>query len=75
VAVLYLPAQNAYSDARRHYADDVLSFSPWHALEAHRPLGSIMRSRRSAYPRSSEFRQTLNGIEHQEPSSIDELPA
>ncbi len=75
VAVLHLPAQDAYSDARRRYADDVLSFSPWHALEAHRPLGSIMRSRRVAYPRSSDFRHTVNGVREREPSSIDELPA
>ncbi|WP_202919463.1 catalase family protein [Saccharothrix deserti] len=75
VATLHLPAQEPYSDARRRYADDVLSFSPWHALEAHRPLGSIMRSRRAAYPKSSNFRHTFNGIGHDEPSSIDELPA
>ena len=75
VAALHLPAQNPYSDARRRYADDVLSFSPWHALEAHRPLGSIMRSRRAAYPQSSGFRHTLNGIEQHEPAGIDELPA
>ena len=75
VAVLHLPAQDPYSDARRRYADDVLSFSPWHALEAHRPLGSIMRSRREAYPRSSDFRHTVNGVREQEPSSIGELPA
>jgi hypothetical protein len=74
VAVLHLPAQDPYSDARRRYADDVLSFSPWHALEAHRPLGSIMRSRRVAYPRSSGFRHTVNGVQEREPSSIDELP-
>jgi hypothetical protein len=75
VAVLYLPAQDPYSDARRRYADDVLSFSPWHALEAHRPLGSLMRSRRVAYPRSSDFRHTVNGVREREPSGIDELPA
>ncbi len=75
VATLHLPAQDAYSDARRRYADDVLSFNPWHALQAHRPLGSVMRSRRAAYPRSSDFRHTLNGVEPREPSSIDELPA
>src|SRR3954447_7863925 len=75
VAVLHLPAQDPYSDARRRYADDVLSFSPWNTLEAHRPLGSIMRSRRVAYPRSSGFRHTVNGVQEREPSSIDELPA
>ena len=75
VAVLHLPAQDPYSDARRRYADDVLSFSPWHALEAHRPLGSIMRSRRMAYAGSSNFRHTVNGVQKREPSSIEELPA
>jgi len=75
VAVLHLPAQDPYSDARRRYADDVLSFSPWHALEAHRPLGSIMRARRVAYPRSSDTRHRVNGVPEREPSSIDELPA
>lgn len=52
VAVLHLPAQDPYSGARRRYADDVLSFNPWHALEAHRPLGSIMRSVRCQAPRA-----------------------
>jgi hypothetical protein len=75
VAVLHLFAQNPYSDARRRYADDVLSFNPWHALEAHRPLGSLIRSRRAAYERSSDFRHRVNGIEHHEPTSIEELPA
>jgi hypothetical protein len=75
LAVLHLPAQPPYSDERRRYADDILSFNPWHALAAHRPLGSIMRSRRAAYPRSSDFRHRVNGIDQHEPSSIDELPA
>ncbi|GAA2154846.1 MULTISPECIES: catalase family protein [Glycomyces] len=74
IAALSFPAQEPYSDERRRYADDVLSFNPWHALEAHRPLGSIMRSRRKAYPRSSDFRHGYNGINEQEPSSLDELP-
>lgn len=74
VAVLHLPAQDPYSDARRRYADDVLSFSPWHALEAHRPLGSLMRARRTAYRRSSDLRHTVNGVREHEPASVDELP-
>ena len=40
-----------------------------------RPLRSIMRSRRAAYPASSDFRHRFNGIEPQEPSDIKELPA
>ena len=37
-------------------AIDQLAFSPWHALEDHRPLGSVMRARRLAYPASSNLR-------------------
>ncbi|MEV8441688.1 catalase family protein [Actinosynnema sp. NPDC051121] len=75
VATIHLPAQDPYSDARRRYADDVLSFNPWHALEAHRPLGSIMRSRRRAYAQSSGFRHGYNGVRQHEPAGIGELPA
>ncbi len=74
VAVLHIPAQQAYSDARRAYVDDVLSFDPWHAVEAHRPLGGIMRSRKRAYEVSRHFRYGANGIAPREPASIDELP-
>ena len=44
VARLILPKQAAYSEERRSYFDR-LSLSPIHALEQHRPLGSIMRAR------------------------------
>lgn len=74
VATIFLPRQETYSDGRRIYADDVLSFDPWHAIEAHRPLGSIMRSRRKAYRSSSVFRHTMNRVTAAEPRSIDELP-
>lgn len=74
IARLRIPAQNAYSNERRIFADDSLSFNPWNALTAHRPLGSIMRSRKIAYEASSVFRHTMNRVEKHEPSSIDELP-
>ncbi|MCM1011976.1 catalase family protein [Brevibacterium sp. XM4083] len=74
VATLHLPAQETYSDARRIYADDTLSFSPWHALAAHRPLGAIMRSRARAYPSSSHFRHGYNQVAAHEPRDISELP-
>jgi hypothetical protein len=38
---------------------DKLSFFPWHGLEAHRPLGNVMRARRLAYPRSAAIRTFL----------------
>lgn len=74
IATIVLPQQDAYSNTRRIYGDDVLSFTPWHALAAHRPLGSIMRVRVQAYERSSKFRHEMNGVPRVEPRSIDEVP-
>ncbi len=45
------PASAAVSSAV-----DRLSFTPWHAIEEHRPLGSIMRARKFAYRASSSLR-------------------
>jgi hypothetical protein len=35
---------------------DDLSFSPWHTIEDHRPLGNVMRARRIAYQASAILR-------------------
>lgn len=40
---------------------DGVAISQWHGLAAHRPLGSVMRARRAAYPRSAGFRAPHNG--------------
>ena len=74
VARVTAPPQNAYSDARRVWVDEHLSFNPWHSLAAHRPLGSIMRVRLRAYEASSQFRHTAEGRRTVEPRSIAELP-
>jgi hypothetical protein len=66
--------QEAYSPARRVYADDVLSFNPWHCLPDHRPLGSIMRVRIKAYETSSKFRHEMNVQRREEPRDIRALP-
>jgi len=71
--IVALP-QDAYSLARRLYVDEVLSFNPWHALQAHRPLGNVMRARKKAYAASSQFRHATNGRSTSEPASISELP-
>lgn len=74
VARIRLPRQEAYSEARQHYVDG-LSFSPAHSLEAHRPLGSIMRARLAAYPAMSQRRRQGNHDPLGEPTSIDQVPA
>jgi len=74
IATITYPVQNAYSPARRIYADDVLSFNPWQGIAAHRPLGSIMRARARAYEASSVFRHTMNAQSRVEPRSISDVP-
>ncbi|RZK27887.1 MAG: catalase, partial [Hymenobacter sp.] len=74
VARIRLPRQEAYSEARQHYVEG-LSFSPAHTLEAHRPLGSIMRARLQAYPAMSQIRRQGNHDPLGEPTSIDQVPA
>jgi hypothetical protein len=54
LGTLVLPKQDLASLAGQEVTELVsrLSFDPWHALEAHRPLGAIMRARRVAYATS-----------------------
>ncbi len=59
VAVLELPVQPPASAAQRAFGDR-LSFSPWHGLVAHRPLGSLNRMRRAVYPAAASTRHGLN---------------
>jgi catalase len=74
VARITVPAQEAYSPARRVYFDELLSFNPWHAMADHQPLGNVMRARRKAYAMSSQYRHSMNGRELAEPRSMSEIP-
>jgi hypothetical protein len=42
-------------------ACETRSFNPWHAIEAHRPLGGISRVRKDVYQAVSALRHRLNG--------------
>ncbi|XYD09056.1 catalase family protein [Methylobacterium sp. NMS12] len=75
VARLVLPPQDGYSEARRTYADDVMSFRPAHSLAAHRPLGSLMRARLKTYQALSRFRHERNQAGEVEPTSVAQIPA
>jgi hypothetical protein len=57
------------------FVDERLSFSPRHALEDHRPLGGIMRSRLKAYEEAAKYRAQRNERERFEPSDIAAVPA
>ena len=71
---LVIPAQEAFSPARRVFADDVLSFNPFHCLPAHLPLGSINRVRIKAYETSTAYRHHMNAQPRIEPRDISQLP-
>lgn len=75
VARITVLSQDTYSDARQLFVDERLSFNPWHALEAHRPLGGIMRSRLKAYEEAIKYRLQRNERERAEPKDISEVPA
>jgi hypothetical protein len=74
VAHIVMPAQDAWSAARVRFVDEQLSFSPWHAMAAHRPLGAIMRARKNVYARAASYRAEHNRVKILEPDSIDVVP-
>ncbi|WP_426192475.1 catalase family protein [Massilia sp. DWR3-1-1] len=74
VARLSMAPQAGWSEALSTLVDDGMRFNPWHALAAHRPIGSIMRVRKAAYAMSSAFRFERSGVAQQEPKDLHALP-
>ena len=72
VATLRIPVQHFDTPAVREF-DENLSFTPWHALETHRPLGGINRCRKRVYDAISEERHRANHVPRREPT-LDDLP-
>ena len=70
VAWITVRPQAAWSEARASAVDDGMSFSPWHGLNAHRPLGGIMRARKAAYEMGRMFRAEKNGSAIREPREM-----
>lgn len=71
VARLTVEPQPGWSDARSEAVDDGMSFSPWHGLDQHRPLGELMRIRKTVYDRSQRFRSERNRCPVREPTTAD----
>jgi catalase len=67
VARVEVAPQESWSEARAAAIDDRMSFSVWHALAAHRPLGGINRARRETYAMSKDLRARQNGCPIHEP--------
>ena len=59
VARITIPAQNFDTPEQMAFCEN-LSFSPWHALTDHQPIGQFNRIRRQVYSASSNYRHTHN---------------
>ncbi len=68
VATIKILQQEFNSDAQKEFGEN-LSFSPWHALPEHRPLGGINRARKVVYRAISMFRHEYNHAVRKEPDS------
>ena len=70
VATIRILTQEFDSVSQMAFGEDI-SFTPWHSLPDHRPLGGINRARKMVYRLISEFRHQRNNRPRKEPTSWD----
>ncbi|MBX3586631.1 MAG: catalase family protein [Ramlibacter sp.] len=70
VATIKVLQQQFDSEAQRMFGEN-LSYTPWHSLPEHRPLGGINRARKVVYRAISMFRHDCNGAPRREPTGWD----
>ncbi|MGB8811413.1 MAG: catalase family protein [Acinetobacter calcoaceticus] len=66
VATIHIPKQNFDTPEQNKFCEN-LSFTPWHALPAHKPLGAVNRMRKVIYENISRVRHDMNSAPRQEP--------
>jgi hypothetical protein len=66
VAEITIPAQRFDTPDRERFGEN-LSFTPWHCLPEHRPIGGINRLRRAVYDAISRLRHEINQAPREEP--------
>ncbi|WP_083748262.1 MULTISPECIES: catalase family protein [Sphingomonas] len=74
VATFTAEPQISWQDGQTNAIDDALSYSIWHGLAAHQPLGNINRARKDTYRFSADYRGRVNGCPMHEPRALAELP-
>ncbi len=72
VAKIIIPSQELMSRERDGFCEN-LSFSPWHCLPEHKPLGAVNRVRKMVYLVISENRHRLNRVPTAEPRGNESL--
>lgn len=68
VATIRIPAQT-FDTTDQHEFSEHLSFTPWHCLPEHQPLGGINRARREVYQAGSILRHRANQVRLEEPTA------
>lgn len=70
LATIRIPKQQFNSSAQETYGEN-LSFTPWHCIKEHQPLGGVNRARKAVYTALSAFRHELNVQAAQEPVTME----
>jgi hypothetical protein len=66
VATIRIPRQDFDTPEQNAFCEN-LSFTPWHALPEHKPLGVTNRLRKVIYEHISRVRHEINGSKREEP--------
>ncbi len=61
--------QQTFDNEKQNEFGENLSYSPWHCLPEHRPLGGINHARKIIYSFISTFRHQKNNVPMREPTS------
>lgn len=69
IATIKIPKQTFDSPDQISYGEN-LSFTPWHSIAEHRPLGGVNRARKVVYEELAAFRHSKNGTLHEEPTRL-----
>jgi ketosteroid isomerase-like protein len=73
LATIRIPKQVFDTDEQNEFGT-TLSFTPWHCLPQHRPIGGMNRARKQVYEALSKFRHARNHEPYKEPTSTNIKP-
>lgn len=74
VATFTVEPQQSWQNGISEDIEDRLSFSPWHGLAAHQPLGAVNRARRPLYEFGAGYRSDANGCPLHQVKRLEDLP-
>ncbi|PXX11628.1 catalase [Nitrosomonas ureae] len=67
VATIIIPQQE-FDNPEQHKFCENLSYTPWHAVLEHRPLGGVNRIRKVVYSSLANLRHSMNAVQPIEPT-------